>query len=230
LEIIWHRNCLVLDYSFIQSGSFMNTSLRSFAVKTTFAAVTALAFAASASATTLTTKLAVDNGFTAYLSTSDSSTGTQFSVGHDWPTVVTGTVELGTAAKYFLQVAAYDDGGSAGLLGEFSLAGTGYHFADGSTTVLTGSNLLSGNVIGFNGAYSALWNIGQNGVQPWNTVAGIDAAAQWVWSGANDFENFTFLSLEILADAPADVPEPASLGLMGLGLLALSRIRARKSQ
>jgi hypothetical protein len=138
LEIIWHGNCIVLNYSFIQSGSSMNTSLRSFAVKTTFAAVTALAFAASASATTLTTKLAVDNGFTAYLSTSNSSTGTQFSVGHDWPTVVTGTVELGTAAKYYLQVAAYDDEGSAGLLGEFSLAGTGYHFADGSTTVLTG--------------------------------------------------------------------------------------------
>jgi len=206
----------------------MNNSLRSFAVKTTFAAFTALACVASASATTLTTKLAVDNGYTAYLSTSASTTGTQFSVGHDWTNVMTSSVELGNAQTYFLQIAAYDDLNSAGLLGEFSLEGTGYHFADGSTKVLSGSSLLTGNIDGFNGNYTALTTIGNT--SQWDSVSGIDSAAQWVWSRWYDYDNVSFMSLTILADAPADVPEPASLGLMGLGLLALSRIRARKSQ
>jgi hypothetical protein len=208
----------------------MNNSLRSFAVKTTLATVAVLALAASASATTLTTKLAVDNGFTAYLSTSDSVQGAQFSAGHDWPTVVTGVVELGAAAKYYLQIAAYDDGGSAGLLGEFSLAGSGYHFADNSTTVLSGSNLLTGNLSGFNGEYSAVTTIDPANTAQWSGLQGINAGADWVWARWYDFDNVSYFSLEILADAPADVPEPASLGLMGLGLLALSRIRAKKSQ
>jgi len=211
----------------------MNNTLRSFAVKTTFAAVTALAFAAAASATTLTTKLAVDNGFNAYLATSADSTGVEFSAGNDWYTTVNGSFELGNAAQYFLQIMAYDQGGAAGLLGQFSLVGTGYHFADGSTTLLTGSSAILGNAVAHNGDYSATSSFGQNGTQPWGTVSTIDSNAQWIWSGTNDGANesnaVSFFSIQILADA-TDVPEPASLGLMGLGLLALSRVRAKKSK
>lgn len=206
----------------------MTRSLRSLALHTTLALATTLAFA-GASASTLTTKLAVDNGFSAYLSTSNSATGIEFSVGHDWPTVVTDSIELGNAATYYLQIAAYDDGGSAGLLGEFSLAGTGYHFADGSTRVLSGSTLLSGNIDGFNGNYGTVQTVGQNGIAPWSTVAGIDATAQWVWGRYYDFDNVSFFSLQILADAPANVPEPGSLGLIALGMLALTRM-AKKSR
>jgi hypothetical protein len=212
----------------------MHHFVRRFAAKTTFALAATLAFASAASATTLSTKLAVDNGFTAYLSTSNSSIGTQFAAGHDWTTVATNTVELGSAQQYFLQIAAYDDADLAGLLGEFSLTGTGYHFADGSTKVLSGSTLLTGNNDGFTGNYTALTTIDLHNTAQWNAVSGIDPNARWVWARWYDFDNTSFVSLEIVADvpvaAPSDVPEPASLGLVGLGLLALSRVRARSKQ
>lgn len=206
----------------------MNTTLRSLLVKSALVVSASAAFCASASAGVLTTKISVDNGFSAYLATTNNTLGTAFSSANDWYTVTSGSVTLGSLDQYYLHIAAYDQGGVAGLLGSFSLADSGYHFANGTTSLLTGSNLITANATGFANAYTATTSYGANGVSPWGTLAGISGNAQWVWSGNNDTNDYSYFSIAILKDVPANVPEPGSLGLLGLGLLALTRV-AKKS-
>lgn len=209
----------------------MQATFRRFALNTVLALSASLAVCATASAHYITTKISVDNGFSAYIADSDTTAGTRFSVGTDWGTVTSNYAALNGANQYYLHIAAYDVGGVAGLLGSFSLAGSGYHFADNSTTLLTGSSLLTANAIGFNGVYSATTSYGVNGVSPWGTLTGISSSAQWVWSGNNDANDVSYFSAVIFKDgfvpAATNVPEPGSLGLLGLGLLALTSVAAK---
>lgn len=205
----------------------MNNPLRSLLVKSALVLSASVALCASASATVLTTRISVDNGFTAYLSDTNTTVGTNFSSGNDWGVVTTATTTLGSLSQYYLHIAATDAGGVAGLLAQFTLD-SGYHFADGTTSLLSGSNLITANTTGFSNAYTATTSYGINGVSPWGTLSGISSSAQWVWSGNNNVNDYSFFTIAILKDVPANVPEPGSLGLLGLGLLALTRV-AKKS-
>ncbi|HEU4372344.1 MAG TPA: PEP-CTERM sorting domain-containing protein [Telluria sp.] len=193
--------------------------------------VAATMLSAAASATVLTSSLSVDNGFFAYISTSDADFGTVFSQGNDWATTYTDSTTLNAGTDYYLHVFGYDQGGVAGMLGQFSLSGTDHVFANGTTSLLTNTTDWSGSMDSFGTSYTALTVLGNNGVGPWGTRPDIGSGATWIWVGDANNNDLAFFSTKISATAAgADVPEPASAALLGLGLLAVAATRRKTTK
>lgn len=188
-----------------------------------------------ASASLLTSNLNVDNGYSIYVSTDDSQLGTLFGSNEDWYHTYTDSVNLTSGVDYFLHIAAYDVGGVAGLLGDFSLSGAGHQFSNGTQSLLTGDAVLKLNTVGFGQPYVSTTNIGQNGVaMPWSSITsspGVSSSANWIWSSDKDNDNYIFLSTKILSVTSASVPEPSPFVLLIVGffgiLVARRKVAAR---
>lgn len=198
-------------------------------MKTLIAALLASAFLATpASATVLTSLLHVDNGYEVFVSTSDNTQGTSFGSGNNWPAGFVNNTTLTAGQDYYLHIFAYDQGGIAGLLGQFSLSSTDHVFANGFQTLLTNTTDFKGNNVGFNGSYTAVGDLGANGSGPWGFQGDVNGSARWVWSGDAHNNNAAYFSTKITAAVSNDVPEPATLALFGLGLVGVAALRRKR--
>jgi hypothetical protein len=189
-----------------------------------------LSVSCSASATVINALTNVDNGFNAYISTSDATLGTLIGSGANWSVTNSYSAVLTSGVTQYLHIVASNAGGPGGFLGAFTLSDAGFVFANGTSSLLTGDSAWGQNLSGFGNAYAAAVNEGVNGVGPWGFQAAYGALnPSWIWNyyskASSDF-NTVYFSTTI-----NKVPEPAtySLLLLGLGLIGFTSWRNRKS-
>ena len=191
--------------------------------------IAGLVLCSAASATVLTAKTNVDNGYQIYLSTSDSVQGSLFGQGNNWYSTFTDSTSLVAGTDYFLHLYAYDQGGIAGLLGAFSLTGTDHQFANGLTSLTTNTTNWKGNNTGWGTPYTSLVDIATNGSGVWggSFTGGVSPAAQWIWAGDANNNDQAWFSTKIVAQNK--VPEPSSTLLFAVGMIGLAFLRLKKA-
>lgn len=214
------------------------------------ASLALLATLPRAGATTISGSFTADNALFVYISTNDAVLGTLVASGNNWGDVFSfSNLPLTLGQNYYIQVEAINYGGPGAFIGQLSLSGTGFTFANGSSTLLTGEPGWSG---GYNDSNSNVtqqpWvepagstvSFGLNGISPWNTQPGLSTDAAWIWpSDANslpsgDNVNGTCgyctvdFSAEVIDGPVQPAPEPATGGLVAVGLICLGAIEWRR--
>lgn len=211
-------------------------------------AVASVALAAGgAQATVLTGSMTVDNGYFAYISTSDSTLGTLVGSSTYWPTATAFSKLLPLAPVLYLHIEAIQTGVVAMALGQFTLSDSKYEFANGTQTLLTNTTDWKGVLNDGNFAFTPQpWVTPTGGVLSyglnvhatpnWHHIDGISSAAEDIWAvgGANAkgvaCKKCTVdLSAEIFATA---VPEPAEWAMIitGLGMIGATARFGRRRQ
>jgi len=186
-------------------------------------------------ATTLSGNLTADNGFYAYISTDNSQRGSLLAWGDSWETTYSFTdATLSPGVTNYLHIEAFNWYLAAAFIGQFSLTGSGFRFANGAQTLLTDSADWSGI---YNDAFflpeptpapeqpwvlptSGVVTYGQNGVGPRYLMPLIDSSAQWIWPN-DPASACEFCVVDLSTPIYSTIPEPTALDLSCLALAAI---------
>jgi hypothetical protein len=222
----------------------MEITLMNILSKITAASIALIAFNANlVHATTLTSGVNVDDEFNEYISSSATNltNATLIQSGENWGQTFTATSAALTGPTEYLIIEAFNLGGPGGFLGDFSLSNTGYQFANGTQTLLTGNpgwNVSVTNLAGtstniVSNPYVSATNEGQNGVGPWGFQGNVNPNADWITdsTGGNPLGNggYSTMFFETAITATQTIPEPKSIALLAAGLLGFY-VSRRKNQ
>jgi hypothetical protein len=214
------------------------------------AAVAAILVAGAARADTLSiNSLLVDNGFNAYLSTSDSTLGTLFDSGNNWRLAYAASTALTPGQNYYLHIVASNWGSSDGVDGSFGITGSNFVFENGTTTLTTATasdfkanDALSSSTAVYNGQTYAHYDpTGANWFAPTATAkigSPPNWGAPWLWSATNqayDLVASTYISTEIVYDGTdsggvSPTPELSTSLMLTVGMLAFGFAAYRRQK
>ncbi len=194
-----------------------------------------------ARATTVSGALTTDNAFFAYVSASDSIVGSLVAQGNNWGNTFTfSNFALTPGQTYYLHIEAINYGGPGAFIGQFTLSDTGFHFSNGSQTLLTDtthwteiyndSNNNPNNQQPWVTPTDGVISLGANGVGPWGTRSGISNSALWIDGSTNGLSICGNCTVDFSAPifSASAVPEPETLGLFTWAVAALGLYRMRR--
>jgi hypothetical protein len=195
---------------------------------------------AKAGLVTLSGDLTADNAFFAYLGTSNTTLGTLLTQGNSWSTTFSFTnIALTPGQTYYVQIEAINYGGPGAFLGQFTLSGSGFHFSNGTQSLLTNTsnwqavyndsnsnpNLQQPWVTPSGGVISS----GSNGVSPWGSRSGISASAQWIDGATNGLSACGNCTVDFSTTITAATPEPGNFAMLA-GVLGAAALRVRRAR
>lgn len=155
-------------------------------------------------------KFCGDDEFKVFLSTTPNiveNVNPTYTSDDYWMSIESFSANLSTTPqKYYILVSCLNTGGPGGIIGKFTLSGTGYKFANGTTTLYTDTVNWKVSKTGFAGSYSSPVLAYGNDHRYDDVNYSLDPSARWIWTTDGLYEVATrYFVAEII---PVDVTPP----------------------